>query len=809
MSRLYDYTNSREQSHQGQLFFGNKTSKLSAEELRKEFESDANAQLRTAFGSFDNYLAYMDERQDLIDSGSLKADWWDTGDPLFDPETGYEVINEGDPNVDYKEQMMTLSAGGYNSQAAMHELYTKYTGQDITEARTNENGDNYRWNGTSYVKTFTNDGGFAKDLTIALMTAAIGSAASPLLASKLGATGLGAGASKGIAAGAVNAGTQLATTGEIDPRQVLSAGVVGGLNPGEKLAGLFGDAIGMSATGQPFNPDSFGYGAISGAGNAAVSQLINTGNLDAGGLLKAGLISGGINSIRDAFDDADYYTQEKIADRLVAQGYSPEEAWVLAGSDSNLFKGKSDLGALVGEGGLFSFLPEVPVGGLGKLANALSGGESTFFRYPKEAGIDTNNDGTADVVVPAGTEIPFGLMDDESISRAKVANALEVTQNTTGLLNNPIVNTAGSVLGQILGTPTMSDEDKAIYDNYRATAEINAQLDPNWDKLGAVGKEALVTEIQQDLYKGYLASYHGSDGLDEKYTVAPNPRGDADIIGSALVGIDPETGDPLYTTGIRYRDQLANGGFINTALPILKLPEPSNGNVIMNLDNSDQGALPAANTSQDFLNFTLTDSILNGTFANDDTSNSGASNANTGSNQATVEETSDSTTETTPAPTPDPAPAPDPEPAPVDATVPDSNVTPLYGLPINDDGTATLPGGATVPANVADSIYEQSYLPTDYELAGGGTDTLPSGGGGGGGGGNGSGNKEGLPPLWSELFGYTKISPYKKARLNVLEGMLSGMLGGGVGNFNQFEFGSNKDPYQKIAKSLYEAGIKE
>ena len=125
-----------------------------------------------------------------------------------------------------------------------------------------------------------------------------------------------------------------------------------------------------------------------------------------GGLLKAGLISGGINSIRDAFDDADYYTQEKIADRLVAQGYTPEEAWVLAGSDADLFKGKSDLGALVGEGGLFSFLPEIPVGGLGKLASALSGGKSTFFRYPKETGIDTNNDGTVDVVVPAGTEIP-------------------------------------------------------------------------------------------------------------------------------------------------------------------------------------------------------------------------------------------------------------------------------------------------------------------------------------------------------------------------------------------------------------------
>ena len=58
------------------------------------------------------------------------------------------------------------------------------------------------------------------------------------------------------------------------------------------------------------------------------------------------------------------------------------------------------------------------------------------------------------------------------------------------------------------------------------------------------------------------------------------------------------------------------------------------------------------------------------------------------------------------------------------------------------------------------------------------------------------------------MFGYTKISSLQKARLNVLEGMLSGMLGGGVGNFNQFEFGSNKDPYQKIAKPLMKQGSK-
>ena len=78
------------------------------------------------------------------------------------------------------------------------------------------------------------------------------------------------------------------------------------------------------------------------------------------------------------------------------------------------------------------------------------------------------------------------------------------------------------------------------------------------------------------------------------------------------------------------------------------------------------------------------------------------------------------------------------------------------------------------------------------------------------GGGNGKSKEErGYLHCGANCLVTQRSAPYKKARLNVLEGMLSGMLGGGVGNFNQFEFGSNKDPYQKIAKSLYEAGIKE
>jgi hypothetical protein len=139
-------------------------------------------------------------------------------------------------------------------------------------------------------------------------------------------------------------------------------------------------------------------------------------------------------------------------------------------------------------------------------------------------------------------------------------------------------------------------------------------------------------------------------------------------------------------------------------------------------------------------------------------------------------------------------------------STPANNVTPIYGLPINDNGTVTLPGGATVSENIADNVYKQMY--GDNELGGSdstqptqpGSGTLPSNN-------LNFGGKDNLPLLWTELFGYTKISSYKKARLKVLEGMLSGMQGGGVGNMDALEFGANRDPYQKIGRSLIDAGM--
>ena len=55
-----------------------------------------------AFGSFDNYMAYMDERQDLIDAGELKSSWWASQDTVID------VANQSGLALEETQKMPTL-----------------------------------------------------------------------------------------------------------------------------------------------------------------------------------------------------------------------------------------------------------------------------------------------------------------------------------------------------------------------------------------------------------------------------------------------------------------------------------------------------------------------------------------------------------------------------------------------------------------------------------------------------------------------------------------------------------------------------
>lgn len=879
--RLYDYTNSREGVHQGQLFFGNKNSQLSAEDLRKEFEADGNVQLRNAFGSFDNYLAYMDERQDLIDSGSLKADWWDTGDPLLNPETGYEVINEGDPNVDYKEQMMLLSAGGYNSQAAMHDLYTKYTGQDITEAQTNEQGDTYRWNGTSYVKTFTNDGGFAKDFTIGLMTAAIGAAASPLLASKPGATGLGAGVSKGVAAGAINAGGQLALTGDIDPKSVLASGLIAGLNPGGIVADKYAPWVKdgeLVFGGTP--PSSFYGGLVSGTVNDLVSTGITEGKIDLGNSLEKGLISGGINSALNTWDEWKNNSQEAIADRLQYQDpykYPDTEAGrALAMQDAlnDPLLNTTDFGALIGDDGLLPFIPRADLGFLRGIVDPITDGIDGILN-----GFDLDDQ----MVLEDGTRIPMEGMTDAEYQHytTNMGGVVETGRETIGLLNNPVVDGAANLLGGLLpaGDGSLSEDLQSQKDKFGKEwddlyAEDYQLIDKNGlptGQLTVAGQAAKNDYIQLKIDTLGSFYFENSGGLNENYSWSPNPRGQSELWGTT-------TGIPgLYSTGT-LKSWLPDGspGTVTPPLnpdgtsvtPILNLnPEidpvgyaeyvasldpssavlPSNDEAALRnwwlqqyYDYLNQGGSDGGDASVNLgvntgvIPDTTTTNIDAGgdnvatTTGGADTNAGGNATADTGGNE-TADTGGNATTDTGGNETADTggnattgAGVDDPNNTGVNGGVVDSgtgvdlDATGQYGYytaadgsqhPYNEYGAVILPSGVTISENAVNGALGLTDNWWEGQLGGDTNEPTQPGGGTLSGNGLNFGGKDGLPPVWTELFGYTKISPYQKARLKVLDGMLSGMAGGAVGNMNALSFGANRDPYQKIGKSLIDAGM--
>ena len=102
------------------------------EDLESYFNADKSNRLRESFGTFDNYLSYMNERQDLIDSGQLKPDWWDTGKALVDVEA---LGREGGMDDKALEQNIVAEGArqgaiGYSEQADLqNSWYQKYTGE--------------------------------------------------------------------------------------------------------------------------------------------------------------------------------------------------------------------------------------------------------------------------------------------------------------------------------------------------------------------------------------------------------------------------------------------------------------------------------------------------------------------------------------------------------------------------------------------------------------------------------------------------------------------------------------------------------
>ena len=239
------------------------TQQATVEQLRSYFENDEVNRLSEQFGSFDNYLAYMTEREQLIQSGDYDVGNWSEADTGFteDQQMIFEgdadlTIDASDPGQDITNltrQVRNTQAGAYNNwlnSEANQALLEKY---GVSGTVYSESGDKFQWNGSAYVKVVDEDKVSMGDYARMAMGVAVGSMLGPALGN--------------LATGATTAGT--------------AAGTAAATTAG-----------------------SFAQGAVNATLGSAISQGIATGSVDASQLVVAG-ITGGIGGVVDAVNAGD------------------------------------------------------------------------------------------------------------------------------------------------------------------------------------------------------------------------------------------------------------------------------------------------------------------------------------------------------------------------------------------------------------------------------------------------------------------------------------------------------------------------
>ena len=244
------------------------------EDLQEYFES--TNRLQEQFGSFDNYLSYMTEREQLIQSGDYDVGNWAEADAGFTEDQ--QMIFEGDADLtidpsdpgqsltNLRRQQSGAQSGAYENWVnsdANQALLQKY---GISDTVYSETGDKFRWNGSAYVKTQDEDKVTLGDYAKMAMGVAMGYYAGPALGEALtGASGAAAGTATGSA--------------------VTTAG-------GATVGAAGGTAAATTA-------GSFLQGAINSTLGSAISQGIATGSVDARQLATAGIM-GGVGGVADA-----------------------------------------------------------------------------------------------------------------------------------------------------------------------------------------------------------------------------------------------------------------------------------------------------------------------------------------------------------------------------------------------------------------------------------------------------------------------------------------------------------------------------
>lgn len=229
----------------------------SVEDLQEYFNADSSGMLKQAFGDFDNYLAYMTEREQLIQSGDYDVgNWAEQGVTESGLTEDQMMLFEGDADltVDPSDPTQNIQNIERSVGTSRQTAYDRWVNSEENQALLqkygvnstiyNQDGDRYEWNGSAYVKTMkVDDHAGVGDYMQLGIGVALGAALGPVLGGALTGGGTGAAAAGATGAttttgafvqGAVNkaigsAVAQGVTTGSIDASALATAAITGGI----------------------------------------------------------------------------------------------------------------------------------------------------------------------------------------------------------------------------------------------------------------------------------------------------------------------------------------------------------------------------------------------------------------------------------------------------------------------------------------------------------------------------------------------------------------------------------------------------
>ena len=205
------------------------------QEIYDAFHADEGMTTLSSQVSWENYWGYLQERQDLIDSGELRTGLDARSDAK---QAGQELIQGAGGLMAAGGAKGASAATGGVKLDAYQDSYSSIIADPVqialmekygipTSHQTND-GSVYEWNGSSFTKTYQPEGvDFGKVVMGTMLALTVGPAAGSQIA---GAAGLSGGVATGAISGAVGSAlSQTVITGDIDPKQLLTAGAIGGI----------------------------------------------------------------------------------------------------------------------------------------------------------------------------------------------------------------------------------------------------------------------------------------------------------------------------------------------------------------------------------------------------------------------------------------------------------------------------------------------------------------------------------------------------------------------------------------------------